>query len=179
MYASVEHLFHGNDLADVMSDQSNSAQSSAPENIQQFHMLAKLREVFLKNWNLARIAWFSLAQRIKMAFPVALEGGYTQEALRRVKRAFDKIDGLAEKYGFNWSIVIIPPLPDLASGGHVRTEKQIAAISPVPVVSLAPALAANPRRLFYPIDGHFNPLGAQKVTEFLLDDFAKRRAVVR
>jgi len=112
---------------------------------------------------------FHFGPLIKSWIAPELAAGRLERALEVTGEQLHRLDALARQYGFDYEIVVLHPVQDISRGTAGETRAQLERVSPRPLVPTAALFADGPGRFYYPLDGHFNALGAETLARFLIE----------
>ena len=171
------HLFFftGNDFSDNLgaAEKRDRGESYAPQetnlragNIEEQSIVSKVIDFGLKHSNLLRIAYYKVLPLIRN--DPEEQNKEQQKALQITQKEFHRLDQLSQKFGFDYQIYIIHPEPEIRNKVYDALDKQLQAISPKPVISLANLFKEKTQNYFFPSDGHFSVAGNRKLADFLL-----------
>ncbi len=156
----------GNDLADNLAwaRRSESRETEAGS----LDWLLARRESLLRHSNLARLVKFHFGPVIKGWISPGLDARRLEQALQLTGAQLRRLERLAQDFGFDYEILLLHPVQDILRGTAADTRERLDAFSPIPLVPTAPLFTESPGRFYFPLDGHFNPLGARTLAEFLI-----------
>lgn len=180
-------LMSGNDLSGNLEEieeiETQDAGAAPARKVGLFAAIYDRRSLILEYSNLVRNAYYVYAPLLRAKLSPGMGNTELQQALAVTARQFRTLEELAARYGFEYSIYIIPPMQDVMNGGY---EDALAAIKEIAqtdrVYSIAPALLEDgqPEQYYYAMDGHPNVAGAAKLARFMvaLDEADARNAIV-
>ena len=122
----------------------------------------------LRYSNLARVLKFYLGPAIKAVVSPRPSDDLLEEALLATQIQLARVDRLAAAYRFEYEIFLIHPVQDILRGSDGDTVTRIEAISPVPIRSTARLFGPSAADFYFPLDGHLNPAGSQKVADYVV-----------
>jgi hypothetical protein len=171
-------LFGGNDVLDNLQDappipaqtDTPAHLTSQPPSTSWTQTILSYRTQMLEMSNLVRVTYYVLAPWLRATFNPAFQKDQLAQGLSITKSELVRLDALARKYGFEYTIYLVHPLQDLTRGTYAKTLEDIVRIAPQNrVVSTAEALMSEgkPSEYYYPLDGHVRPSGAEKIAAFM------------
>jgi hypothetical protein len=182
LLAMTSTLMSGNDLLDnyyyaevqaIKKKKLPGASSSqalakvrAPDNTNRWLIL---RKAAIKHSNLARILYFQFAPMLKRKFSPVPKESTLEAALAATKTAFDRLERLGKKFGFEHKIYLLHPVQDILRGTDQVTYRAIKQLHPTSeILDTAKLLTKNATENYFSFDGHFNNKGARKIAKFLI-----------
>jgi hypothetical protein len=185
MLAYASGLASGNDFVDTVYELDMAARRDAPEAaaaraspaVQRddswWSGVLERREWILIHSNLMRIAYVQFGAQLRAMFagssPPDLSAG-----IAAVRNELERLKALGEAYDFKTTLYVLHPVQDLTRQTYAETLAAVrSAAGSLPVVDTAPVLLDEPRRYYFPYDGHFNPAGAARVADLLAGETAR------
>ena len=135
------------------------------------YFLLEFRKTLLKYSNLARVVKFYFGPQLKELFAPSARKETLNHALSLMKEQLTRFERLAVQFGFTPHIFLIHPVQDILRGSYHDTIFSLQSISSKTIHSTAHLFLPDPEPFFFPLDGHLNGEGSQKVAEYLLSDF--------
>ncbi len=168
--------FGGNDITDDLQEETTAAPAAAaPENNGEKDLSAPrfraiTRADILEHSNLARVGYYIFAPVLRGVFNRDFDRDTLTQSLAATRKHLLRIDDLARRYNFDYTVYIVHPMQDLMRGTWATTYDDIARIAPGRVIDTAPALldSRDPVAYYYPLDGHVRPEGAEKIADFMV-----------
>ncbi len=174
----------GNDLADNLRD--IAAQSPAETPVQDLaaapapkpslaRRILEQRHWVLEHINLARLGYYIFGPMLREALSPGLKDEERVHALDIMRGQLERLERLSQTYHFDTSIYLVHPMQDVMRGSWEQTERDLQAIAVTGrVTSTAPALTGydDISDIYYPLDGHVTPAGAQAIAGFIAGDLA-------
>lgn len=136
------------------------------------YFLLGFRKTLLEHSNLARAAKFYLGPQIKELVAPTAKDATLNQALLLMEKQLNRFERLEEELGFSGHIFLLHPLQDILRGTYQETILQLQTISPKTIYSTAHLFPPEPEQYFFPLDGHLNERGSQKIADYLLSDFS-------
>lgn len=189
IFGMTKFLGAGNDLYDNIKvfEQAKKMKkiSYSPENLSSpsnvimnadifselLYVLLDFRKTLLKHSNFARVLKFYFGPQLKELLAPSAGKETLNHALSLMKEQLSRFERLAAQFGFTTHIFLIHPVQDILRGSYHDTISSIRSISPKTIHSTAHLFLPDPGPFFFPLDGHLNEKGSQKVADFLLSDF--------
>jgi hypothetical protein len=180
MFASVQYLLAGNDLYDIVGEarKYSLAEARSPEEIKAIETavpakskpagIGSILGPIMRVSNLARVMKFVLGPTVQAKVKRNSSADEVQLALDETEIQLAKLAEIAIEYGFELEIFLISPSSDVANQNFMETVSAINAISPQPVVPIAPIVSDDVTKNYYSYDSHWTPLGTRKVAEYLI-----------
>jgi hypothetical protein len=173
-------LMSGNDLLDNLEyrklfGKKTSADETIfvpPESRKYIPTLSNIREFFLVNSNLSRIVYFYAAPIIRASFSPRLEESELEEALKLMMAELARFRLMSDEYGFSPRVYLLHPMQDIVRKTATQTVADIKNVAPddLPVIATHHAFTEIASAYYYSYDGHFNPVGARAIADFLLSE---------
>lgn len=88
-----------------------------------------------------------------------------------MKEQLSRFERLGEQFDFTTHIFLIHPVQDILRSSYHDTILKLQSISPKTIHSTANLFHPHPEQYYFPLDGHLNEKGSQKVAAYLLSDF--------
>lgn len=174
VFAMTKSFSRGNDLADdwwhaQWARARETGVAPAPATARERLERALFRQdVLLERSNLARLVKYLWAPWLRSVLQPGLAEERREEALAATRGALVRLDELAREHGFAVRLFLLHPIQDLMWGTYGETAAALGRIAPAPIDDLAPLFADDPRRYYYPLDGHFNAAGVEVIVRHLL-----------
>jgi hypothetical protein len=138
-------------------------------------ILAKRKQV-LSHSNLARFLYFEFGPRIRAAISPAPPQGELERALVVTRRHLARLRELSLRYGFAYSIYLVPPVQDILRGTDDETLLTMRGLAPGTAIQTTAGLfVPSPESYYYPYDGHWNVRGARAVAKFLVEEMRQEQ----
>lgn len=125
----------------------------------------------LKYSNLSRVVKFRAGPQIKNLLAPAPGEEKLNKSLSITKEQLLRLESLAQKYDFEYHIFLIHPVQDISRGSHQDTYEKLQSISPKAVIPTAQLFQPSPGQYYYQYDGHLNPMGSEKIANYLLSEY--------
>jgi hypothetical protein len=110
--------------------------------------------------------WGPLLKTMALAEP---DDKRREEAVSYTARAFEELDALAKRAGFEYEVFLIVPVQDILMGTDDQTLAVLSGVTRKKAVSTADLFRDAPTRYYFAYDGHLNVEGASRVAQFLID----------
>lgn len=175
--------FGGNDLTDNLYDKRVAAHFSAPDTTLKTPTVQTKagwraqafawRKPILAHSNLARLTYYVFGPMVKTMMAPDIAMAEKELALQATGEELQRLDTLARKNGFSYSVILVHPVHDLLRGTYEETFQDMSAIMPENgrLVSTAQALLREdnpgPQAYYYPLDGHVTVEGAALIADHL------------
>lgn len=122
----------------------------------------------LKHSNLLRVAYYKILPMIRNNPDEADKT--LKQALDITKGEFARLERLSGDYAFNYQIYAIHSEPEITHNVYQKTDKNLQALTSVPITSLGDLFKENTKDYFFPADGHFSLAGNKKLADYLLSN---------
>jgi lysophospholipase L1-like esterase len=175
LFAMTASFSRGNDLADdywharwARARETGVAPAPATARERLERALSR-QDVLLERSNLARLVKYLWAPWLRSVLQPGLAEERREEALAATRRALVRLAELSRERGFALRLFLLHPIQDVMWGTYGETAAALGSIAPAPIDDLAPLFADDPRRYYYPLDGHFNAAGVDVIVRHLLE----------
>jgi len=168
-YAREHGLLPTTTIDDRQSDSKTS--ESVPEIAWNFtESLLEFRRIALVHSNLVRVVYSYTAPMLRVLFSPRAAASQVELGLSLTQTALQELLNLGRQHDFITEIVVLHPMQDIARGTAQETFDAIKAITPhgVKVTPTHQLFEATLNSSYYIYDGHFTPLGAKQLADFLL-----------
>ncbi len=168
-YAREHGLLSTTTVRDRQADTKTS--KTVPESGWNFtEILLEFRRIALVHSNLVRVVYSYTAPILRILFSPRAAASQVELGLSLTQTALQELDNLGRQYDFVTEIVVLHPMQDIARGTAQETFDAIKAIAPhgVKVTPTHQLFEATLNSSYYLYDGHFTPLGAKQLADFLL-----------
>lgn len=171
-------FFTGNDFGDNIwaDDQRKAGESYEPLELHPEVEQAKkdnlplpkrLMAIGFKYSNLLRVAYFKVLPSLRQQGDVEGHKAEMKKALSITKEGFDRLHKLSEEYAFNYQIFVLYPETEISKNLYEGLHKQLQAIAPSEITSLAEVFKENTADQYFPADGHFTVSGNRLLADEL------------
>lgn len=178
--AMTQFMGEGNDLSDNLRDYKESNRSTLPNNSKPLNssvidnflfLLLTYRRPILEHSNLARIVKFHFGPQIKRYLAPSPTEDLLNKSLSITKEQLNRLERLGREHNFEYHIFLIHPVQDISRGSHQDTLAKLQSISPNTIIPTAHLFQPDPDQYYFPLDGHFNAAGSQKIANYLLSEW--------
>lgn len=189
IYAMTQFMGAGNDLYDniktierskkldlIAASESNTTDSQnaivgGHDFSDLMYSFLDFRKTTLRHSNLARVLKFYFGPQIKKSFAPHTQKDTQEHALSLMKEQLARFKRLGEQHHFTIHLFLIHPIQDIMRGSYQDTILKMQSISPTTIHSTAHLFLLSSEQYYFPLDGHLNPRGSQKIASYLLSDF--------
>ena len=167
MLAMSTFLGAGNDLDDNIKISTLRRSQQGHDKEYNEALIRKISNELLRISNLARVVKFNFSPIIKSKLVVTAGGDELKRALQITRESLLKLKQLAIDYNFSAEVILIHPMQDIYRGTDNHTLTTISSITDLTIIPSASYFKPDPAKYYYPIDGHFNIHGSQRMVKLL------------